>query len=153
MSDGTDRRGFLGAVIKGSAALIGAITLIPGIAMLLSPVIFRSKRKERKIMFANPTDIQSKTYVAARLAGQDETAPGVYVKRLSDGRPIVLSSLCTHAGCSVTWKDAENKFHCPCHQGFFDAEGKNIAGPPPRPLMRLTAIERNGEIYVEEPEA
>jgi cytochrome b6-f complex iron-sulfur subunit len=152
MGDGTDRRGFLAAVIKGSAALISAITVIPGVGMLLSPVLFRPKPKERKVVFANLQDSQSTTYVTARLEGVDEAAPGVFVKRGPDGKPIVLSSLCTHAGCTVSWKPADSKFFCACHQGYFDADGKNIAGPPPKPLSRLAVVERNGAIYVREPE-
>jgi Rieske Fe-S protein len=34
---------------------------------------------------------------------------------------------------------------CPCHEGIFDlATGRNIAGPPPRPLPRV-AIEVDGD--------
>jgi Rieske Fe-S protein len=153
MAEATDRRGFLAAVIKGSAALIGAVTLVPGVGMLLSPLIFRPKPKQRRVVFASPQDAQSATYVTARLEGLDDTAPGVFVKRGSDGKPVVLSSICSHASCTVAWKAADSKFFCACHQGFFDADGKNVAGPPPRPLMRLAVVEKNGEIFVEEPEA
>jgi Rieske Fe-S protein len=152
MAEGSDRRGFLTVVIKGSVALISAITVIPGIGMLVSPLIFRPKPKERKILFANPQDSQSGSFVAAELEGEGEIAAGVFVKRAQDGSAVVLSSLCTHAGCAVNWEQAQGKFHCRCHEGFFDAEGKNIAGPPPKPLMRLTVIERNGELFIQEPE-
>jgi Rieske Fe-S protein len=152
MSDRTDRRGFLGSVIYGSAFLMSAITLVPGVGLLLAPVINRPKPKTRKVLFANASDAQSTSFVAARLEGVDETAPGVFVKRGPDGKPVVLSASCTHSNCVVNWKKAEGKFHCPCHQGYFDAEGKNIAGPPPRPLVKLAAKEKNGELFVEEPE-
>ena len=38
--------------------------------------------------------------------------------------------------------------HCPCHEGFFDlATGRPIAGPPRRPLPRITLEVRGGDIY------
>jgi Rieske Fe-S protein len=34
---------------------------------------------------------------------------------------------------------AEGVLHCPCHEGYFDLlTGRNIAGPPPRPLPKIT---------------
>jgi Rieske Fe-S protein len=35
--------------------------------------------------------------------------------------------------------------HCPCHEGYFDLRtGRNIAGPPPRPLPKI-ALEIDGD--------
>jgi Rieske Fe-S protein len=39
-------------------------------------------------------------------------------------------------------------FRCPCHEGWFDiATGNNVAGPPPRPLARVSLSVENGEIW------
>jgi Rieske Fe-S protein len=38
--------------------------------------------------------------------------------------------------------------HCPCHNGYFDLEsGRVIAGPPRRPLPRVTLEIRDGVVY------
>jgi menaquinol-cytochrome c reductase iron-sulfur subunit len=153
MQEHDDRRGFLRLVIGGGAALIGALTVIPGLGMLFSPVIYRAKRKQAKVVFQNPADAGSATFVAARYEGQEETAPGIFYRKESDGRPFVISARCTHTGCPVKWMADDKKFFCACHQGFFDQGGKNIQGPPPRPLDRLAAQVVNGEVFVEEPEA
>ncbi|HYE79559.1 MAG TPA: ubiquinol-cytochrome c reductase iron-sulfur subunit [bacterium] len=63
----------------------------------------------------------------------------------------VLSGTCTHLGCHVNWEDAKNKFHCPCHAGEYDAEGKVLAGPPPKPLAKLPARIEAGNLVVELP--
>jgi Rieske Fe-S protein len=40
------------------------------------------------------------------------------------------------------------ELHCPCHLGTFDlATGRPIAGPPRRPLARITLEVRGGVIY------
>jgi menaquinol-cytochrome c reductase iron-sulfur subunit len=153
MQETEDRRGFLRLIIGGGAAVIGALTVIPGLGMLFSPVLFRAKRKQAKVVFQNPTDAGSESFVPARYEGQEETAPGIFYRKETDGRPYVISARCTHSGCPVAWKADDKKFFCACHQGYFDQDGKNVAGPPPRPLDRLSAQVVNDEVFVEEPEA
>lgn len=48
----------------------------------------------------------------------------------------VIFARCTHLGCTPDWKQAENKFKCPCHGSGFDSEGVNYEGPAPKPLLR-----------------
>ena len=54
-------------------------------------------------------------------------------------RVHALSATCTHLGCQVRWDAANTRFRCPCHGGVFDAEGRVVEGPPPRPLDRVEA--------------
>lgn len=46
------------------------------------------------------------------------------------------SMMCTHQGCVVQWRPAEQEYFCPCHEGRFDADGAVIEGMPTRPLAR-----------------
>lgn len=71
----------------------------------------------------------------------------VYVTKTHDGYRA-LSSKCTHRGCEVLWVPGRKVFQCPCHGGQFDAEGKNIAGPPPSPLPSLTTNVQGDTVYV-----
>jgi nitrite reductase/ring-hydroxylating ferredoxin subunit len=51
---------------------------------------------------------------------------------------VAYSQKCTHLSCAVVPKVAEGVLHCPCHEGYFDLHtGRNIAGPPPRPLPKV----------------
>jgi nitrite reductase/ring-hydroxylating ferredoxin subunit len=53
---------------------------------------------------------------------------------------------CTHLSCAVV--PQEGCLRCPCHHGCFDlATGRSIAGPPRRPLPRITLEVRDGTIY------
>ena len=45
-----------------------------------------------------------------------------------------MKGVCTHMECNVAYRPEEKKFYCACHKGWFDETGKNIAGPPPKPL-------------------
>ena len=48
---------------------------------------------------------------------------------------VALDAVCTHLGCTVQYQPQRDVIHCNCHGGEYDARtGKNISGPPPRPL-------------------
>jgi cytochrome b6-f complex iron-sulfur subunit len=70
------------------------------------------------------------------------THPAIVMHR-EDGF-LVLSLVCTHLGCIVKWDPAAEAFHCPCHAGHFDKNGRVLSGPPPAPLERL-AFKQSGE--------
>src|SRR2546423_15626112 len=70
------RRRLLELVVKGSAGIIAAATLLPGAAFLVYPALAGGRMQRRKVVFQRPSDIESPTFVTARLQGQEETAPG-----------------------------------------------------------------------------
>lgn len=59
-----------------------------------------------------------------------------------------FSALCTHLGCVVVWEGERRQIACPCHAGFFDANGRVVSGPPPRPLAEHAVAVVNGEVMV-----
>ena len=58
---------------------------------------------------------------------------GLFFKK-EGGTLAALKGVCTHMECNITYKPVEKKFYCACHKGWFDENGKNIEGPPPKPL-------------------
>jgi cytochrome b6-f complex iron-sulfur subunit len=52
----------------------------------------------------------------------------------------VLSTICTHLGCTPNWLEGEAKFKCPCHGSGFYKSGMNFEGPAPRPLERFKVV-------------
>lgn len=55
---------------------------------------------------------------------------------------------CTHLSCAVIPNVDEGVFECPCHDGFFDLRtGRNIAGPPPRPLARIVLEVEGDDVF------
>lgn len=58
----------------------------------------------------------------------------VVVVRDKQGAFHALSALCPHLQCIVAYQPGAGVVTCGCHQGSFALSGKNIAGPPPRPL-------------------
>ena len=61
---------------------------------------------------------------------------------------LAYSQSCTHLSCAVVPRIEEGVLHCPCHEGIFDLKtGKNIAGPPPRPLPRIVLAIEGDEVF------
>jgi Rieske Fe-S protein len=68
--------------------------------------------------------------------------------RLDEHQLVAYSQKCTHLSCAVIPKVDEGVLHCPCHEGYFElATGRNIAGPPPRPLPVIELEVDGGEIF------
>jgi Rieske Fe-S protein len=72
----------------------------------------------------------------------------VYIKRLKGDEVVAINATCTHLGCIVTWKEDQKIFQCPCHDGRYDAQGRVISGPPPRPLNRHKTKVEDGRIFL-----
>ncbi len=61
---------------------------------------------------------------------------------------LAYSQKCTHLSCAVVPDLEHGRLACPCHKGYFEvASGRALAGPPRRPLPRVTLEVRDGVVY------
>jgi cytochrome b6-f complex iron-sulfur subunit len=78
-----------------------------------------------------------------------KAAFGVWIVREPTGF-YVLSTVCTHLGCTPNWLSADEKFKCPCHGSGFIITGVNVEGPAPRPLERYkVTLAEDGQILID----
>ena len=80
------------------------------------------------------------------------TQPAILV-HTPDDQWRAFDAKCTHLSCTVRYREDTANLFCPCHDGFFDLTGKNVGGPPPRPLQEHTVIVKGDEVYVAASEA
>jgi cytochrome b6-f complex iron-sulfur subunit len=73
--------------------------------------------------------------------------PGLLILN-ADGTYRALSATCTHLGCTVQYRSDLREIWCACHNGTYDLNGRNISGPPPRPLDVFEVHVRGEEIVV-----
>ena len=64
------------------------------------------------------------------------------------GEYRALSAVCTHLSCTVQYRKDLEHIWCACHNGHYDLNGRNISGPPPRPLEDFQVHVRGDEIVV-----
>jgi cytochrome b6-f complex iron-sulfur subunit len=68
--------------------------------------------------------------------------------RTARGELRAYSAICTHLNCTVQYRPDLAHIWCACHDGHYDLNGRNIQGPPPRPLEMFAVSVRNDEIVV-----
>jgi Rieske Fe-S protein len=61
-------------------------------------------------------------------------AEPVILVRAGEGDFRAFTATCTHLDCIVEFRRQQGVIFCNCHSGVFDLTGRNVAGPPPRPL-------------------
>lgn len=59
--------------------------------------------------------------------------PGLLL-RIGEGEYRAFSATCTHLSCTVQYRTDLHQIWCACHNGMYDLNGRNVSGPPPRPL-------------------
>jgi Rieske Fe-S protein len=56
------------------------------------------------------------------------------VIRTPEGEVRAFCAVCTHLECTVEFRAAKADIFCNCHDGVYNLNGRNVSGPPPRPL-------------------
>ncbi|MBP7124962.1 Rieske (2Fe-2S) protein [Myxococcota bacterium] len=139
----TGRRGFL--------ALLGGLTAA-WLAAAAWPVFRYLSPRPPPDPFAGEGKALVKGVSAGEVARPGQGANGSYggrgvvVFRTPDGQLRAFDSKCTHAGCNVQFQG--DRIYCNCHGGTYDLEGRNVAGPPPRPLTPLQVTAEGESLYV-----
>ena len=73
--------------------------------------------------------------------------PGILVKTPA-GELKAFSAVCTHLDCIVQYRSDTKQIWCACHNGQYNLNGKNVGGPPPRPLDEYAVNVRGDDIVV-----
>lgn len=77
----------------------------------------------------------------------DEAEPCLLL-RTDDKTLVAYSQKCTHLTCAVVPDKEAGRLLCPCHHGYFETStGRPLAGPPRRPLPRITLRVRGDQVY------
>jgi Rieske Fe-S protein len=73
--------------------------------------------------------------------------PAILIRPTQD-EILGYSQRCTHLACVVYYEHDDGELICPCHNGHFDAQdGRNVAGPPQRPLNTIDLEIRDGVVW------
>jgi Rieske Fe-S protein len=134
------RRDFAKFLVLTSGAFVA------GQAWIAAHSLVRSKRPPpARVKIGTLSGIAAGT--ATMFTYPTSHAPCLLIRTRS-GDLLAYSQQCTHLACAVVPKLDEGILHCPCHEGIFDlATGRNIAGPPPRPLPVIELEVVGDDIY------
>lgn len=72
----------------------------------------------------------------------------VILLRTASGEMRAFSATCTHLDCTVQYQKDMGVIWCACHNGKYDLNGRNVSGPPPRPLDEFKVILQGEEVLI-----
>ena len=145
----SSRRTFL--LLTPLAGIGGIIASFSAAAFrFLRPVNIRTKDDWIDVIATTETSGNkpiAKKVVIEEIAGWSRS-PIEYPVYVLPGSQVV-SAVCPHEGCELSWQDDRNVFTCPCHDSSFAANGARIYGPARRDMDRLPSRIQNGVLQVQ----
>lgn len=135
------RRSFLDYLLGGTAfATLGAV-FYPIFRFMSPPQIIESA--ENSVVAAKLNEVPANSGKIFKFGNK----PGILVRSAS-GEFKALSAVCTHLDCIVQYRPDTKQIWCACHNGQYNLSGKNIGGPPPRPLEEFKVNVRGDDVVV-----
>ena len=135
------KRNFLGILLGGSLiAWLGAV-LFPIFSFLKPPR--QAEVEVKSVNVGKLADIQKDSGMIIRFGNRP-----VILVRTPEGELRAFDATCTHLDCTVQYKKDMGVIWCACHNGKYDLTGRNISGPPPRPLEPYRVVVQGDEVFV-----
>ena len=127
-------------------------SLLTAAFRFLRPVI--ASPNDRWIDVAQVGEISGASPISKRIKTEISTGWAVTTEQhnvfvLPANNNQVLSAVCPHEGCEVTWESSSNQFLCPCHESYFGSDGSRVKGPSGRGLDALPSRVQDGKLQVQ----
>ena len=139
--EGTRRR-FLNWFLSTSVGLFLVSVLYPVSRYLMPPQVEESTARTVRLT-VTPEEVKPNSGQIFKFGSR----PGILI-RTPSGELRAFAATCTHLACIVQYRPDLGHIWCACHNGHYDLNGKNIAGPPPRPLDPYVVNVRGDQIVV-----
>lgn len=135
------KRDFLKYILGGGVVgLMGAI-LYPILAYLKPPK--QAEVEVSNVKVGKLSEIAKESGTIVRFGNKP-----VILIRTANGDLRAFSAQCTHLECTVQFNKDMGVIWCACHNGKYDLNGRNIAGPPPRPLNEFKVFTQGEDVFV-----
>lgn len=135
------KRNFLRYVLGGGLLAFLASIFYPILAYLKPPV--QAEVEVKSVSAGKKDDIPRESGKIVKFG----TKPVILV-RTADDQLRAFEATCTHLDCTVQFNKDIGMIWCACHNGKYDLTGRNVAGPPPRPLTAYKVILQGDEILI-----
>lgn len=135
------RRRLLNGFLGTSAAALFTAIVYPIIRYISPPRVPEAQTNQVEAGPTNDPQLVANGYKIIRFG----TEPVIVIK-LSDTDVRAFSATCTHLACIVEFRRKKRDIYCNCHGGEYNLAGRNIAGPPPKPLtpFKVDLVAKSG---------
>jgi len=140
-NDQISRRTLLNRLLGGGTVAMLAAIFYPIIRFIIPPEI--PEASTNRVVASKLSELPANSGKIFRFGDK----PGIVV-HTADGQFKAFSAICTHLDCTVQYRQDLKHIWCACHNGHYDLNGKNIAGPPPRPLDEYQVFLRGEDVVV-----
>jgi cytochrome b6-f complex iron-sulfur subunit len=141
MNEAIPRRRFLQGFLTSTVGLLAAAVVYPVLRFISPPRV--AEDVSSRVLAGKVSEVSKEGWKIFPFGAE----PGILVEK-SPGEFRAFSATCTHLECTVQFDKSAHRIWCACHNGFYDLEGKNVAGPPPRPLKPYSVQVSGDDIYV-----
>ena len=135
------RRGFVNGFLGAAATALAAAVFYP-VARFLSPPRVPEAAGDR-VLAGKVSELAAAGWKIFPMGAE----PAILL-RTEAGLYRAFSASCTHLGCTVQFDKPTKRIWCACHNGWYDLDGRNVAGPPPRPLTNYKVQVVDDDIFV-----
>jgi len=129
----TGRRGFLSWLLGISVSGLFAAVVYPVARFISPPRVPEATTNQVEAGSTNDPELLDRGFKVLRFGAEP-----VILIRVAESDFRAFSATCTHLECIVEYQKREKRIFCNCHNGVYDLTGRNVAGPPPRPLAQFT---------------
>ena len=124
------RRRFINWLLAASGTSLFASVIYPVVCFISPPDIPEASTNQVEAGATNDPELLEKGFKIIRFGVEP-----VIVIRAGENVYRALSATCTHLDCIVEYQKDKGRIWCNCHNGQYDLSGRNVAGPPPKPLL------------------
>lgn len=125
----TGRRSFVNWFLGTSLGALCLSVVYPVIRFVSPPEIPEATTNQVEAGLTTDPELMEKKFKIVRFG-----ADPVLLVWAGEDDYRAFAATCTHLDCVVEYQDVERRIWCNCHNGEYDLEGRNVAGPPPKPL-------------------
>lgn len=130
------------SLLLGSGVLASIASFVyPAIRYMIPPPVGEST--SRSVVAANVNELKNNSGKIFKFGSK----PALLV-RTPDGDYRAFTAVCTHLNCTVQYRSDLHEIWCACHNGLYDLSGRNVSGPPPRPLETFQVNVQGEDIVV-----
>lgn len=123
------RRKFVNWFLGTTVGALAASIVFPVFRFLSPPQVPEATTNQVEAGPANEPIFLANGFKIVRFGSEP-----VIVVRVAEGEFRAFAATCTHLDCVVTYQQDRSRIFCNCHNGIYDLHGRNVAGPPPKPL-------------------
>lgn len=123
------RRKLLNWFLGTTLGALFASVVYPVLRFVSPPEIPESTTNQVEAGPTNDPDLLELGYKIVRFGAEP-----VILVRVSETEFRAFAATCTHLDCIVEFQKDKSRIWCNCHNGEYDLQGQQVAGPPPKPL-------------------